>query len=530
MKPTSILRASDLYAKASQCRIIRDWVDHVGLAKFSHLLRELIRSLGDEIADDFWQQTLNPIRRTAFALCSSPLPFAKVASAIGIGWDKLDRLVRQSRQLYPDSFELLEQAVAELSKLLEETSSPLISPLEALHKQHGALEVVLCNPRLNRAVANFFACSGTLQRVEVVSVSQLRGPHLSNALVTIGPCGWFPEYVFTAPRATSIHVISFRWIGDNWKPGPLFLNKTLDMPDVNRTHMIGKMPQISAVKSGDHSIPKNFDPLDLLPPMPVLTTYGYPNSSSSSRETDEMVAARLCHLNGNRAVFIAIDDSASLLIINLFGKGHAVQRIPADQLERGLYLLLRTSGGGDYIAPLANQILGDTAGALQMRQAEWKEYLYRSAVRRFGPLSRRQLSALVCSDLKSQGLTVTRPVNVHYWMSSKCIRPRKHRDFTAIMKFAGLGDKTEQLWSAMGEIDRAHKRAGLLIRQLLLQKIGDSTLDSLERDGEMEFHFGDQNGGSLTAYEITDVLLKEYEIPACRIGVLMDLEEQFWPA
>ena len=526
MKPISIRRASDLYGKASQCSINRHWVDHVGLAKLSHLLRELIRSLGDEIADDFWRQTLGPIRRTAFALCSSPLPFANVVSTIGIGWDKLKRLVSQSRQLYPDSYDLLKQVIVELEQLLLETSSPLIAPLEAIRQQHGSIEVVLCNPRLNRAVVDFFAQSVTLQKMKVVSVSQLRGPHLTNSLVTIGPCGWFPEHVFTAPRATAIHVVSFRWILDRWKPGPLFLNKTEDMPDGRRTHRIGTMPLISTEKFEKDSVSVNLDSVDFLLPFPLVDKTLSPYRSSSQRETDEILPAKLCYLSGGRAVFVAADVGASSLIIDSSKVGHAVvRRVPVDQLERGVYLLLRTSGGGDYIATLADHILGVSAGKRRSEQAEWKERLSRMAVEQFGSLNLRELSSLVCSELQSRGFAKTRPANVHYWMSSKCIRPRKQEDFAAILKFAGLEERTEQLWSAMGEIDRSHRHAGHLIRQMLLQTINESSLDCLERDGEMEFQLGGPDGGSLTAFEITDVFMKEFEVPSGRIGVLLELEE-----
>ena len=110
-------------------------------------------------------------------------------------------------------------------------------------------------------------------------------------------------------------------------------------------------------------------------------------------------------------------------------------------------------------------------------------------------------------------------------MSAKCISPRKAEDFMAIMTFAGLQERTQELRAAMDEIDRAHKRAGFLIRQMLLQKIADTSLESLERDGEMVFDLGDQDGGTLSAFQITDILGEEFEVPTDRIGVLLDMEE-----
>ena len=95
----------------------------------------------------------------------------------------------------------------------------------------------------------------------------------------------------------------------------------------------------------------------------------------------------------------------------------------------------------------------------------------------------------------------------------------------AIMIFAGLEDKVQELRAAMADIDRAHKRAGFLIRRMLLQKIAVTSLESLERDGEMVFDLGDEDGGTLTAFQITGVQGQVCEVPAESIGVLLDMEE-----
>jgi hypothetical protein len=186
---------------------------------------------------------------------------------------------------------------------------------------------------------------------------------------------------------------------------------------------------------------------------------------------------------------------------------------------------VRTSGGGDFIAPLADRILGNFSSKRREQQAEWKNQLAATASQRFGSVGRRELAAKVASELSLQGRSEIRPANVHYWMSAKCISPRKAEDFAAIMNFSGLQDRTEELWAAMNEIDRAHKRAGFLIRRMLLQKIAQASLVPLERDGEMVFDLGDQDGGTLSAFQITGIQDVEFEVAVDRIGVLLDMEE-----
>lgn len=526
MIPLSIGSATEVYSDSFCCEITRHWVDYPVLADVSRALRAFVQSLGDDAAEEFWRNTLGPLRRLAFAFCSTPLPFDRIAAITGIDWGKVSRQVRLCQQLFPDSYNALASLAQKLEQLSAESCSPLTGPLEALLEESGGISVVMRNPRMNQAVAAHFAQNTRLRGAKVASAMQLRGAHLCNVLAAIGPCAWHPEYIFSAPRAPAIHVISFRWIRDNWKPGPIFLKDTGTNEVANRNHRIGTVPRIAGDSPPNQLTTSDIQPLDLLPPLPVFARNGFSGSSTQPGSGDETVLARLCHLSGGRAVFVPADDGTSSLVIDTSEPGHAtVRRVPIDELEPGLFLLLRTSGGGDFIAPLADRILGELAEQRRAEQAEWKERLTGKAAELFGAGSRRELAAKVCSQLHSQGLSQARPANVHYWMSSKCIHPRKEEDFAAILSFAGIGHRAAELWAAMGDIARAHTRSGHLIRQMLLQKIAESSLEPLERDGEMEFVLGEEDGGTLSAFQITAILAEESEVPADQIGVIMETEE-----
>jgi hypothetical protein len=528
MTQLTIGSATDVYGNACNCVITRHWVEHALLADVSRSLRSLVQLLGDEAEDEYWRQTLSPVRKTAFALCSVPLPFNLAATTTGIDFAKIQRQTRLCQQLFPDAYGALAVLVEKLKQLSQESNSPLIAPLEELLGHNGSLSVITRNPRLNQAAASYFASNWRLRHTRIVSPTQLRGAHTCDALAIIGPCGWFPEYVFTAPRAAAIHVISFRWIRDDWKPGPVFLHSQSVAEGPDRYHCIGTLPKLNGHSTAPTQSPSELQPSDLLPVLPVLSPASVPGGGLMQGNTDETIAVKLCHLSGNRAVLVAADEGATSLIIDTSVKGHsAVRRVPTDELEPGFYLLVRTSGGGDFIAPLADLILGNLSAKRREQQAEWKKQLAATASQRFGNLSRRELAARIVSELRSQGWgrSEIRTANVHYWLSSKCISPRKADDFAAIMNFAGLHDKTMELWAAMNEIDRAHKRAGFLIRRMLLQKITQASLEPLERDGEMVFDLGDEDGGTLSAFQITSVQDIGFEVAVDRIGVLIDMEE-----
>lgn len=525
MTPLSINSATEVYRDASRCEIIRHLIDHPILEQFSRCLRAFVQLLGDEGGDEFWRRSLSPIRRLGFTFCSTPLPFSVAAAVTGVDWAKLHQHVRLSEQLFPDKHEAHAKLVQQLERLSSETVSPFIGILERIQRQSGKLGIVLRNPRMNQAVIDFFARSATFIDTRLVSPSQLRGKHLCNTLAIIGTCRWFPEYLFSAPRAAVLHVISLRWIREQWEPGPIFLHESETSGHGKRNHRIGKMPSISGKNRLKEASPADLNPLDLLPPIP---TFSHIERSSAGQynASEEMVHARLCYLSGQRASFVAADDGSSSLIIDTLETGDAiVRRISNEELEPGHYLVLRTSGGGDLIAPLANRIMGDIAEKRRTEQAEWKQRLISAAAERFGSVNRRELSALVSAELRSQNHSQVRQANVHYWISSESIRPRKMGDFVAVLTFAGLEDRSQELWEAMGDIDRAHRRAGQVIRRLLLHKIANTSLEPLERDGEMIFELDEEGGGTISAFQIIGIALEECEVPTQQIGELLEMED-----
>ena len=110
-------------------------------------------------------------------------------------------------------------------------------------------------------------------------------------------------------------------------------------------------------------------------------------------------------------------------------------------------------------------------------------------------------------------------------MSEKCISPRKFEDFRAIMTFSGMGRKTQEFWSSMREIYAAHKQAGFSIRRALLDRINNTSLEDLERTGEMVFDLGGDGGGSLSAFQIEAIQDDQLEVPVDRIGEILDMGE-----
>ncbi|MFG1495175.1 hypothetical protein ABMA57_00990 [Saccharospirillum sp. HFRX-1] len=523
MTHLDVIGATDVYENISKCKIIRHRVNHAALADFSFLLRNFINSLGDEIADEFWRQTLGPIRQLGFALCSTPLPFRIASKALRIDWSEIYKKRALCKQKYPDMYEEFEVVIKQLDSLSIDYKSPFLEPLEKISYESKQFGLTHSNSRINGEVINYLNETEAFKNAIVASTSQLRNKFLYSTLVVIGPCGWFPEHIFLAPCADFIHVIVPSWIKDSWEPAPLFLHGSDSASGNIRSHNVGKMP---VVISGSDIVEKPHNsllPEDVIPPFPPcrgITQFFKENLG----DDDEVVPACLCYLNGWRAVFIATDSGHSSLVIDTSEiEKPIIKHVPASELKSGDYIVLRTSGGGDYVAMLADRIMGEMYSIRRSEQSEWKKKIVSNAIEKYGVESRWELSKYISVDLESQGSAQVRPANIHYWLSSKCIRPRKFEDFFAVLSFAGIEERALELWSAMGDIDNAHRRAGYIIRRMLLNKIKTTSLESLERDGEMHFKLKDEDGGSISAFHITDIVTDNYKVSYDQIGVLMEI-------
>ena len=525
MNSSPIPFLSEIYTNSEECNIIRHGIDHDELYYISVVLKSLRNSLGTEAEEGYWRQTLGPIRRFLFAACSTPLPLDAIAALSGIDWNKLLHQVQLCQQLYPDWHTALSELVQKLKSL--NSDSPFLATLESLCVDNARVSVLVHISRMNQAVDTYFNSTNALQKVEIVSIRQLKEFHICDKLIAIGPCKWFPEHIFLSPHAREIHVLNFNWLHDQWNSSCTFFSDSESVKNKSVSHCIGRLPEITNKKSQsvNNQDFANLQPLDLLPPTQTFRKEMLHIAGWEPSHSDEFIAAKFCHLAGERAVFVSADDKAAQLIIDLSDNSKPfIGRVPINALEPEMYLLLRTAGGGDFIIPLADRILGSIAKTLRAQQAEWKYQLTSAAKKQFGDLTGMALASAVSTYLSSSGVLKASPANVLYWMSSRSIRPQKKEDFIAILEYAGIQTKAEEFWEAMEEIGRAHRIAGHTIRKMLLQRISTISLEPLKRDGEMVFDLGEQDGGSISAFQIIKIQDGEFDIPTNLIGTLLDFE------
>lgn len=491
----SLSDVSAIYERSSCVKIERQRVKYDKFHNFCIALKNFERLLGEAAEEDYWKEFLRPLRRYRFDLCAAPLPFNHPTVCQRKILKFLQKKLLNCEFIYPDFKGAAQDIFNRLSDLSKLRSNPLLDSLAHSSARYPKGALLLKESRLIPAVEKILAASPVLRKIQVVVPSLLRGSTCYQTLAVIGPQRWFREceYIFTAPRARGIQIIHYDWIADNWKPESVFVGSERVPDSAPEASLIPEVEEVNG-SLGTEGTANYLEPEEIL--LPSLNWSQITKNFCQSSPESLNIEARLFLLEGEEAVFL--DADASAMVIDWEAdENKSVRRIKVGDMTPGMFILLRTSGGGDYIIPLADRILGEKAQRTRELQQLWKTRL-RKAVSSSGLLQ-------VSLELIDFGSERADKVNVSRWMSETAIRPKDDKDFDAILRFVGLGDRVNEFHEAAGVLDSAHKKAGKHIRGLLIEQVRNSDLLQLERLGRINFELPEADGGRMTAFRVVDI-------------------------
>jgi len=511
----SLQDAATIYDCVSRSTLSSRGIQHPRFRRFCTALGVLQRQVQDE-EDLFWSGVLQALRRVRFVWSAVPLPFNHPAlldpSLLRVLTGQLDQVI----VAYPDLVRPFRDVLEILGALLESEENPLLAALLALQAEDevASTGILMKATRFIPVVEAAISEEEELVGCDVLASSDLNTCTGYDRLVVIGPARWYPGSVLSSPRGRDLVVLRYSWIRDEMNVEPQFVGSTPSRRNLPQQR-VGAIA--STVESSDEVI----DAVELLPVIDWRAVMA--SETHSASPTFDDVAARLFLLEDHQLVFLDGDDDSTALIIDLSSdRTERVRRIPIREVVPGLFLLLRTEGGSDFVVEVANHILGQRATSSRASQFAWKEGLRKYA--------RVNGIAALSTALRVAGSSRASETNVRNWMSARSIRPEDRRDFAAIMAVIGRAESTDRYWAAMSEIDRAHLLAGQQIRQLLLRQVRAANLRVLEHEGHMDFTLPNAGGGRLTAFRVIDVAPDIVRIPIARIGHPGALESAQWHA
>jgi hypothetical protein len=484
MRTATLAATAEIYDCGSTNVLVRARLSHDRFCAYSLAVRRLIHGLGEAVSDEVWKPILTPLRRYGFALCAAPLPFNEPTiqpQDIGKLHSRRDELA----MVYPAQAIQLGNTILCLEALIQSNENPYAAWLtDAALQNRGDGAVLIRDSRLVPSSERELSRNRATRRLSVITAAQLTRERCFDTIYVLGAARWFPSFVFDAPRANKTELVRYAWIKDIREPSKSFLSAAAPTPE-------------AADEPSEHG--ESYDAADVLPVVD-WRSIGQKFASAEPQNSLESAEARLVLLEGDRAVFLETADGATVLTIDLDAdeSTERLARISTNEVRPGTFLLLRTSGGGDYIVTEADRhFLKERAAEVRKAQQQWKALL-RQEVLKDGLLG-------VSLRLIDLGSSSAEEVNVRNYMSPRSIRTRAPDDFQAIMRLVGLGGEWQAYWDMMGEIDHAHRLAGHFIRRQLLHNLEGLDLTELERVGSMDITLPEVDAGGLTAFRVLDV-------------------------
>lgn len=510
MKRLALPDVDYVYSCSERARFQRRSVAFAEFKRFSFALRSFERSLGEASDDEYWRDFVRPLRSYGFRLLAAPLPSGHPAALSGAGPEVWRERVAKCEYVYPD-LAVPARAVADLAEALVQTnSSPLLDTIWELvceAKDRGeSAAVTVKDRRLASATGAVFEGDPDLREAAVLVPAQLRDERCYDMLLAVGSDSWFPEHVFGAPRAHNVCLVHYGWISASFSLKPRLLGSSTAR----------KVP--ASVEVSERCAPDEIMSAEELEPVfDWNAALAQMRRTAASGPASELVGARLILLEGRWAAFLEADEGATIQAIDLEEEQSLrLKRAPVRDVEPGMYVILRTGGGGDYIVPLADRILAEKAERLRELQRDWKKRL-REAVNLWG-------LAAAAAQLRRLGSRLANEQNLRNWMSPRTIRPHFYEDFQADMQLIGLGGRAKEYWEAMETISRAHRKAGFRIRKLLLEEVMRTDSQDLEGRGRKDFNLDEATGSVLTAFRVEEISDEVVMVSPGRIGEPFELE------
>lgn len=93
--------------------------------------------------------------------------------------------------------------------------------------------------------------------------------------------------------------------------------------------------------------------------------------------------------------------------------------------------------------------------------------------------------------------------NIKYWLNPKSLRTDDPETFFAIMKLCGLHNKSNEIWINMETLEKAHLKAGRVIKKKIEQEITKDP-QMLYEKGYQEYFLDEKGSGSIEVYKIIE--------------------------
>lgn len=439
--------------------------EHAGIERFARNVRALERALGEQATEGALVEPISALRAFRYRLTDVPLPIARVAAAMADELARAERLIDIAETVPDgDAVALALAVLGDIWDLVPASDDPLgdavrdgLAQVRATTGQPaGRVAVVLSRSQFAPEVGEVMGPD-----VDVISETAAVALDSCCGIVAVGLPSWFEPRLLRCPPVPAVAFAYPAWAADP----PVDLARLITTG--NRIVDLGPSPSRGADAAPDL--------LDDDRASRVAWSSDMALTALRGEEGARDVAARLFGLDSGDFAFL--ETTGKVQVVDIGGSAVDITYGPVADSAVGEYIVLRVKGDSDYIAPLANALMGEEAEGLRTWQRLWK----RSLSDAITALGLPRTTAL----LAAAGATHASSENVRRWAHAHHhIRPRDAADrsaLTGVLDFGAIDGV--DLWSGMERIDEAHHQAARVVRKRLLAELEAADLSRVLDDG-----------------------------------------------
>jgi hypothetical protein len=502
MSTLILQRASAIYAAAD---LVRETIHHVNdpiaehLYKVSRTLQKQWRQLGPE--DTNLLDALQKLTWFTNLAVTTPLPLAYPGLHKFCSPDELLLLLNRATLSYPECAANVQDTIRAFERAIPLAITELGVKVCDLVQQHDRVALITGRQWLNAAVLEHINSITGRSDIVPIRTADLRKDEVYDVVIVISPPSWIEPQVRNAIRAKQRDIVTLSLfqrdtaqisvLPEYWKPITTFRQF---------------QRAATATQSPHDEIGADLTAQDTAEGFEISTVLGRIQAQSTSTAAaggyTSLGDAEALHVANGSVVLLPAEGKT--WTVEQEGDTFRVEQHEAADIQAGDFVMLRTQRDHELIVEIADKQLGSAGVKLRELQVIWKQNLRRH-------IDNRGLST-VARDMATNGLgSLASPANVRRWADEEFIRNHKYDHWNQLMKYLGLGELSDQLWAAMGDINDAHRRAGFTISKVIKAKL--ETLSIKEIRDSMELpsmpELGDER---LTLYLVQE-----------RLGIIHDI-------
>jgi hypothetical protein len=434
--------------------------------------------------DDEWHGVVSSLSRYRYDAAHAPLPFNDAYFRSRLNTRDIEYVVSRAHVTRPTLAPIAEVALENLLHLIESDRNPILDEVARQHPYRTNEDVafVLAHSRFSIPVRDHLKNAG-LEHYDVIDPNALRRLNFWDRLIYVGAVRDFDDYVFSSPRTFVTEVFGYRWQQGRWEQSESFIGGVLGKSSTRQRFTGSSDAQAGVLANVD------IDAID------ERLREASDDELEGEQPTSAKVDARLHELFGGKAVLLEASERRTSMIIDLDAdQDDRVRQVADNEIEEGMFIVLRTGDRGGYLIPIADQIIGQRANDYRTLLDAWKSQLRRMESK-YGPQG-------VVNKLRRAGSTRASYQNLRNWMSSQSIAPEADEDYHAIAVVCDMDSDFPLMKTAASHIRRAHVHAGQKVRRRLLEVVQGSDIEEIEREGMKHFELPEFEGAQLTAYRI----------------------------